>query len=218
MFVQSQKKKRNGRFNQGRGPGGSTPTPFENTSLVNYRGPSRLPTNIRPEVETRELHALITIASSAGGLIDSNVTSSNGGNGVRQLATNFSSFANLWREYRTLSVRIEYHPAFINCNPQSAGPANAICAPFWSVVDRDDASASVTFANIQDNSSLRINSLMQPFTRQAKMSSIAESQFVESNADNAAFFSLKWFTTGVTASTTFGQMYIRWIVEFKTRV
>lgn len=193
-------------------------TPNENPAMVVYSGPSRMPTRVTPEVTTRELHALVTITSTAGGVIDGNITSAFGANGVRQLATSFTSYSGTWREYRVLSARIEYHPAYINCNPQSAGPANAILVPFWHIVDRDDNSSSASFGNIQDNSSLRIGALMIPFSRDAKMGSVGESQFVETSADNSNYFALKWFTTGVTASTTFGQIFVRWIVEFKTRV
>lgn len=182
-----------------------------------YTGPSIYPTTIQPETDTRELHYFVAATSSAGGVIDQVFSSSASSVGVRSLAITFSNFTN-WREYRVLSLRVEYHPSYINCNPQTGTPATALATPFWTIVDRDDASSAGSYANIADVSSLRIHSLMQPWVRVAKQNQFGEGNFVLITADNTEFFSIKAFSTGLSANTTYGHFYVRWIVQFLQRV
>jgi len=186
-----------------------------NVGSVRYVGPTIMPTSVEPETDRRELHFQLNATSTAGGVIDSNFTSGSGTTGARQAAVQFSSWQ--FREYRVISLRVEYHPSYQGCNPLVAAGTNAQCAPFWTYIDRNDASGSGALANFIDNSSIRVHTLMQPWTREAKMNETGEAQFVGTTTDFTQYYTIKYFATGLSASTTYGTFYVRWIVEFRTR-
>jgi len=177
-------------------------------NIIRYNGPSRLPENVHPEIKTVELHDGSAVTSSAGGVIELNATSSN----VRTLGDDFSSWALLYREYRVLAIRLEYHPDVLG-----ATIAALLYKPIYTVVDRLDNSAVGAFTNIESNTSLRIFTLNQPWFREAKMEDTSEADFIAASADSTSPFSIKGFTTGVTATTTYGRILIRWVVQFRTR-
>jgi len=177
-------------------------------NIIRYRGPSRLPENVHPEIKTVELHNAFSVTSTAGGVIDINAFSSQ----VRTLGDDFSSWAALYREYRVLSVRSEFHPDVIGATITSL-----LYKPIYTVVDRIDTSAVAAFANIESNTSLRIFTLNQPWFREAKMEDTSEADFIAVNTDSPSPFGIKMFTTGVTASTAYGRQLDRWVVQFRTR-
>jgi hypothetical protein len=186
-----------------------------NAGSVIYTGPSIMPTSITPETDRRELHFEVPATSTAGGVIDGNFTSASGTTGVRQSSVQFTSWQ--FREYRVLALRVEYHPSYQNCNPLVAAGTNALCSTFWSYIDRNDASPSGSYANFIDNSSNRVHSLMVPWVREAKMNEVGESMFISISADFTQYYTIKYFATGLSASTTYGNFYVRWIVEYRTR-
>jgi len=177
-----------------------------------------MPTSTTPETTVRELHAFSAVTSTAAGLVDSNYTSMQGTTGCRLAATVFSSFAQQWREYRVLSLRVEYEPAYAGCNPVVAAGTNAQVSPIWTVIDRNDASAVATYNNIIDNSSRRSVSLTKKWFRFATMNETGEATFLSVAGDNNQYYTIKFFSSGNSANTVFGQVFVRWIVEFRTRV
>jgi len=179
-----------------------------NANVITYSGPSKLPERVEPEIIRVEVHSGGAVTSSGGGVVDTNVTSST----VRTLGDDFSSWAAVYREYRVLSIRVEYHP-----DVTGASIAAILYKPVYTVVDRLDASASTSYANIESNTSLEIFTLQVPWMREAKMSDTLESNFV-SVAQDGAIYSIKYFSTGLTATTTYGRYLYRYVLEFRTRV
>jgi len=177
-------------------------------NIIRYNGPSRLPENVHPEIKTVELHNAFAVTSSAGGVIDINAFSSQ----VRTLGDDFSSWAGLYREYRVLAVRSEYHPDVIG-----ATVSTLLYKPVYTVVDRIDTSAVGAFANIESNTSLRIFTLNTAWFREAKMEDTSEADFIAVSTDSPSPFGIKMFTTGVTPSTAYGRQLDRWVVQFRTR-
>jgi hypothetical protein len=208
----SRKKKKGGQYPRNKADMHSYPV---NAGSVVYTGPSIMPTRISPETDRRELHFQMNVTSSAGGLIDNNFTSASGTTGARQAAIQFTGWQ--FREYRVLAMRVEYHPSYVNCNPLVAAGTNALCAPFYTYIDRNDASPAGALANFVDNSSVRIHSLQQPWMREAKMNETGEAQFMGGTVDFSQYYTIKYFATGLSATTTYGHFYVRWIVEFRTR-
>jgi len=193
---------------RGRGGRGTTFSNTPGASVIKYGGPSRLPENVHPEIKTVELHSGGVLTSTAGGVIDTNVTSST----VRTLGDDFSSWAALYREYRVLAIRLEYHPDVIG-----ASIAAILYKPVYTVVDRLDASAIAAYANVESNTSLRIFTLNTTWFREAKMEDTSEADFISVAADPASFFVCKYFATGLTATTQYGRFLYRYICQFRTR-
>jgi hypothetical protein len=183
-------------------------------SVLVYRGPSLLRTGVVPEIREVSLRAFLTI-STAGAAITDFVFQSNN---VRTLGADFSSWASLYREYRVLSLRADYTPAYEN----SLNTAQALAtgtAVWTTVIDRDDASPTAGIANVISNDSLRQFSITRRWFRNAKMNSPGEGEFVINTADPVQYFTIKC-NIGVAAPTSvaWGQIVTTWLVQFRTRV
>lgn len=192
---------------RGKGSGANPISNPPGPSTIVYRGPSRLPEQVTPEIKTVELHSGASFTSTAGGVVDVNGFSSQ----VRTLGDDFSSWAALYREYRVLAVRYEFHPNVIG-----ATIGAILYTPIYTVVDRLDTSSVAAYANVESNTSLSIYTLNQKWMREAKMFDISEADFVAVTADGPAY-GIKCFVTGLTASTNYGRSLIRWVVQFRTR-
>jgi hypothetical protein len=209
-------KKRTSPGNAGRAPNGSRSGPPANVAI--YRGASRMPVTIVPETTVRELHTFVSLSASAGGTVDTNFTSAFGSTGARSGASNFTTRSAGWREYRILSLRVEYIPSYKYASTQITTSTTALQAPVYTVIDRNDASAATAYANIVSNASLRQFSLNQPWFREAKMEEFGEAQFFPIGVDFAQYFTIKIFSTGLSANQAYGQLIVRWMAQFRTSV
>lgn len=200
------------RFGNRRQPGAPSNGPPASTLV--YRGPSLLRTSVTPEIREVSLRALLSISSAAAAITDFVFQS----NMVRTLGADFSAWAGLYREYRVLSLRTDFTPAYINSlnGAQQLATGTAV----WStVVDRDDNSPSGGLTNILSNDSLKQFPINKPWFRNAKMNSPGEAEFVVITADPAQFFVVK-ANLGVAAPTAvaWGNVITTWVVQFRTRV
>jgi len=186
--------------------------PEESPNTILYRGKSLLPVAVAPEIRTEQLQIIITATATAGGVLDG-IAATASSAAVRSNGADFSSWAAIFREYRTRSVRLEFHP-----NVQYGVAATPIIfAPVYTVVDRDDASNVGSLSNIQSNNSLRVFALDQAWVRDAKAESTGEADFVSTSADPTKFFDIKVFATGLSANGVYGSFLVRWVLQFKTR-
>jgi len=184
------------------------------SQITAYSGPTRLPVSMQPEVRTEQLQIQLPVTSTAGGVIDGFASIGTSSSVVRSVASDFSSWSGLYREYRVLSLRAEYHPNVKDAVPVAGA---IIYQPVYSVVDRDDLSAVGAINNIISNSSLELHTLNEPWVRETKMQSIGESNFVGVATDPTSFFVVKIFATGVSASASYGTILVRWLLQFRTR-
>jgi len=203
------KKRRSRKRSSNSSSGGSLVAQGPNPQSIIYNGPSKLPEQVKPEYQVFEMHYDAQAAATAGTVWDLTVT----GAQVRSNAFEWSDFAGSFREYRVLSLRYEYNPNVINAVNSSIN-----YTPVYSVVDRDDASASGSYANIVTNTSLRVFTMQRMYAREAKMESTFEAEFISVAGDPAAYFSIKNYSTGLTASQVYGRYLVRWIVQFRTRI
>jgi len=186
--------------------------PEESPNAILYRGRSILPTSVAPEIRTEQLQVVLAATTSAVGVLDGVGISSSSAS-VRSNGADFSSWAAVFREYRTRSIRVEFHPNV----EYGVATAPVLYSPVNTVVDRDDNSSVGSVSNIQSNNSLRVFAIDQHWFREAKCESTGEADFVSTSADPVKFFTIKVFATGLSNSTTYGTFLIRWVVQFKTR-
>jgi hypothetical protein len=132
--------------------------------------------------------------------------------------TEWATWATLFREYRVLSIRMEFHPTFQGGTPPSTG-AN-ITLPFFTTVDRDSTGTPTTYTGLLENTSLMVKTLSTNWVRECKMRDTAESQFLSVNSAPSALLTINAFyaTTGGNYSVVYGMMLYRYLVEFRTRV
>jgi len=182
-----------------------------------YTGPSRLPVTVTPPTITQELQKFSVAGISDGTNLGIAVSS----NDVYALPEVTSYWANLYQEYRALSVRLEFWPNYANAlNPALTNSIAANAQATWySVVTRDDTTPS-SYASLQSDSSLRIFPLNQSWFREVKMAGTAESQFTNIGSPPPVPIALKAFIGTFPGSTTItmGEFIARYIVEFRTRV
>jgi len=181
---------------------------------LSYNGPSRLRTKVQPEIREVSLRALLSFSSAAAAITDQNFTSHT----VRTLGADFSAWATLYREYRVLSLRVDWTPAYQKSlnNAQALATGTAV---WTTVIDRDDNAAISGLANVVSNDSLMLFSANVPWFRIAKMSSPLEAEFISIATDPSQFFVIKT-ELGVAAPTSvaWGTFITNWIVQFRTRV
>lgn len=179
----------------------------------------------RPFGETRAsttcwLKFASNVASTAGGLINSGIATTNP-NG----STEFTYFAQLWDSYRVEEMVFEYVPIL---NLQMA--ANNNLSPLYVVFDPDTASSlggSLTpYLNKQN---CRIFDMTKHFTyhvksmpRYASASTLVgaytvyDDGFIDT-ATPVGIGSIQWFASGLTVTTTYGQYIVHWKVRFVSR-
>jgi len=188
-------------------------------SQIVYRGPSRLPRSLRPDLYTLELHYYQLATSTAGGVYDTNITSNltssnTTGVGISN-ANSWASFSGNYREYRVLAIRADFMPSVKGGLPS---PTAIFTQPFGTIVDRDDSSTSSGIANIIANESFRMHSATSSFMRQAKMESVDESAFELVSVSMPGIMTIKLYIAGVGApgALTFGAIHFSWVVQFRT--
>jgi len=196
-----------------RSKGRSGAGPSDTTSR--YRGSVHSPgwqSNVRTIAV--ELVQLVTLASSAGGVInavfDQTMTGLSG----------WTSFSAVWDEFRVLKALVEYVPA----NRYNRGATTTL--PGFVAVDRDSNSAITAAGTILAYESVRIFGLddpwlmSQPGSRYVppsfEMSSVNDATWLTTNVPNPTVKPcIKTFFNGLTASTTYGTCLYRVLVQFR---
>jgi len=195
-------------------PGTIRPPPMGSST---YTGPSRLPVTVTPPTITQELQKFSVAGITSGTNLGIAVSS----NDIYALSEVTSYWANLYQEYRVLAVRLEFWPNYANAlNPALTNSIAATAQATWyTVVTRDDTTPS-SYANLQNDSSLRIFPLNQRWFREVKMASTAEGQFTNIGSPPTIPIALKAFIGTFPGSTTItmGEFISRYIVEFRTRI
>lgn len=178
-----------------------------------YNGPTRMPVAIRAPTSVYQLTRFVdvtTVAATTFGFAVSNIDPQN------LPIAEYTALIALWREYRVLSIEVEYVPGLQGA--VQAGQVGSL--PWFTVVDRDFTTPPASYAALIENSSLRICGANEKFLRQAKMNSPLEAEFVGSASAPGGVFSILGFVTLTTAASTlgFGKLIARYMVEFRTRI
>jgi hypothetical protein len=150
------------------------------------------------------LRQLTTITSSAGSQIE-NVFSIDNPNG----STNFSTYAEVFDEYRVLSSEISYEPS-----NQYTGASTTIVNPLATVLDRDGAGPLTGFNQALGYGSFELKNLSRKWTRSYKMDGTREAVFL-TTASPGSTGDFLIYAGGLTASTAYGYVVQTWRVQFR---
>jgi hypothetical protein len=180
--------------------------------MVVYNGPSRLPKSVTDDETT-------IIQLGYGGTISTNVS------GVaNQVLSNYaqasssadwtSAVVNCWQEYRILSMQTKFEPW--NTYNQ---PTTTALAPVYSVIDRSSSAAIASVSEASSYGSAKQVAPSKTFSREVKMASIEEADFlpVSSSPAAGAQFHIKLYSTGNTASTNLYDYYTIVLVQVRGR-
>jgi len=157
-----------------------------------------------------------TLVSTIGGFISNVFDQSMTG------LANWASFASIYHQFRVLAFTLEFFPA------NRYSKTTTSCQPGFGVVDRDDNSGLISLALAAAFSSARMLSLEDPWTdrREYRGSSVPALIWRMETIDEAAWLStaapsgtgrgsIKLFFAGLTASTTYGLVTQRVLVQFR---
>lgn len=185
-----------------KGPGINPPE-----STVVYNGPLKLPMGeSQRALITSILHFGPSVLTSSGAGAISNVSSDNPSGCV-----DWGSFASLWDEYRVLGLTLFFEP--YNKYNQ---PTTTIVGPIFTIIDRDDATALTTEAQMLEFESLKVFNLANRFKRSVRMASIEDASFITTMTPVARNW-IKIVSTGLTASTNYGKFWADVLIQFRGR-
>lgn len=200
----------NRRRNGARRPRGqrrrSNPTDVSPNAVV-YRGPIA-PRGGRSQNSTFEivLTNVTSVDSTAAGSI---VNVFGNSLGAFHQSGNFTP---IFGEWRVLGVKYTYTPSYMNL------PGTLVFAPMAVVVDRNSSSAFTIFNNAADFDSYFPGNPGTPFTRTVRMSNPIEADYITTATTTTARWWLKLYASGLTASTTYGYMTTRALIQFRGRI
>jgi len=144
----------------------------------------------------------VDLASTVGGVIADVYGSSPAG------APNWGDTNSVWGEYRTLAVTVEFRPN------NRYSKTTTTCVPIAVVTDRRNATALASYDNATSRESCRLLDLEDPWSQVLKMDGSEEAQFVAVSGP-LSFYWIKLFATGLTVSTTYGKVFVKYLVQFR---
>ena len=179
--------------------------------MITYSGPYKLQrTAVQNDLMTMQFQYIGTLTASGGGVLSSVLDS------YAQLTSSpdFSSAANLYAEYRVLSMHTQCEP----WNKYNT-PTTTTLAPVYTAIDRQDNTAIASLSAAANYGSIAIHAPSSKITRGMKMTGTGEALWVGTSgapsADNRMY--LKFYSSGNTASITMYDYLTVIIVQFKGR-
>ncbi len=180
-------------------------------SALAYTGPLRYPrARVENDVYTMQINVANAVASNGAGLIATVFDSDN----QLKASTDWSSFAALYNEYRTLSMEVELTP----WNKYNL-PTTTQAAPMYTVIDRNDNSALSSLSGTVNYDSVEAHQPSSRVLRAVKMDGPDEAEWISTanTPTSTARMYIKLYGAGNTASTTYYDYLNRLMVQFRGR-
>jgi len=169
-----------------------------------YTGPLDLPKSLeQAETTVVRMVSIAAFTSTAGGVFNS-VAAALPGN-----FTDWSSFAAVWDECRVLGLKVTYIP-FFTANPSVTQGSVVI------VTDRDSNGALTSLSAGYDYESCTLGQTERRFVHEAKMTGIEDSGFVITASPPTPWW-FKFYTSGLSISTAYGELFYEMLVQFRGR-
>jgi hypothetical protein len=149
-----------------------------------------------------------TLASSAGGVIQTVLDS------VVQVtaAADWTSIAALYKEYRVLSMDVEF--SFID--PYKTG---VTALPVYSATDRQNNTALASLTDVSSYDSAIMHQWSKNFRRKLKMDTVEEAMWtsISNTPSGESRLYVKLYGTGLGATVNVLQYFARYLVQVKGR-
>jgi len=180
------------------------PTPGPNS--LSYNGPIRItPEKSDTHTQTISMNFTGTVASNGSGVIDSSYSS----DPSTYSLTDWTNLAALYHQYRTLGILVKFHPynRYTHTN---------VCTPVIALVDRGSAGTMGSYQVAMSHESAKIVSWEDPWSISARMNGPEESQFLSVSGPQALFW-IKFYSDGLSVSTTYGRFFVYVLLEMRGR-
>lgn len=164
-----------------------------------------------PLTQTNFDSAIVTLFDNA------TVTASVGGSILAAFSNNPSSAANWtemstsWDEYRVLGVKYSYDPNNV-VNTATLSGFNG----YSMIVHGASTSSPGTLAGAASTGIAHRWNAFRRFTREWRMSEVAESTFVDTSAPQTTSDTLQLYAVSATASQYYGNILIEYLIQFRT--
>ena len=176
--------------------------------MISYNGPILTP-KMKNQVAIDRLVACqaIQITSTAGGFINGNLGS------WPSATSDWSSLVASWHECRTLGMEA----IFVPNNRYSK--TTTVTTPLVMVVDHADPTNLGSYSTAWSHESAQVHSLDDPQKIVARMSGTEEAQFQDVNlsSSTANRFYIKYYADSLSTSTTYGYIFLRYLIELRGR-
>jgi hypothetical protein len=147
----------------------------------------------------------VGMSSSAGGVINNVISLDNPSS-----SSDWSSYANLFDEYRVLGVDIRFQPQ----NKYGKSALTPICVPLNMVVDRDSSGPLTSSGQAANYASWKLVTLENLWMDKWRMKGTREAVFV-TTASPASTGAFLFYASGLTASTLYGVIQVMYRVQFR---
>lgn len=144
----------------------------------------------------------VDLASTAGGAIADVYGNSPTG------SPNWADTNTVWGEFRTLAMRVRFLPN------NRYSKTTTTCVPMVAIVDRRASTALASYDAGVSHESHRLVSLEDPWTMEVFMEGSEESQFQAVSGPVSVSW-IKLYATGLTVSTTYGKVFVDYLVQFR---
>lgn len=176
-------------------------------SMSRYQGP------VKPVLSKLGFSTVKKFACNAGAFVTTVGGSGSGSYtlnpGTSALAiADWSSWAATYSEYRLLAACLHFVPAFQSSYPTSTAVGGTIAM----FVDRDNGTSALSLSQILENEGSKFCSINQPLSVTFKMLGTNEAQFVNT-ASPISPATIRFTTSSLSASTTYGIFILEWLLE-----
>jgi len=179
------------------------PNPYPSMKTNSYSGPIiRKKELIGKTSNIIVLNDVIGLSSTAGGAIANVLGSSPSG------SPNWADTNTVWGEFRTLGFSVTFKPY-----NRYSKTLTTTTIPYITI-DRRNGTALTSVDDAIRYSTARMMSLEDPWTITVKMASDDEADFQPVNTPTSVMW-VKMFATGLTVSTAYGDLFIRYRVQFR---
>jgi len=180
------------------------------SSVTRWNGPVAVPrgrTGEDTQFSYLTLTGYLTSAAGVGGLINNVFSSDPTG------ALDWSSFANLYTEYRVLAVTFKYCPNLLNAVISTV----TIVSPVFVVIDRQSNAVFTGYNAPSNYSSMKPMYLNNTYRLKLNMADVSNSTYTPINSSTPNPTYIKLFGTPNTANQQFGVYILKYAVEFRAR-
>lgn len=173
-------------------------------TALSYSGSLRTPAE---QTVIMDLLQDTAVVSSAGGVL-SDVLSD-----IPTGSPDWASAQALFAEYRVLAMSVDFIP-----NIDGGNVAATLYAPYYVVWDATSAAVPLASYTAAVNYPISKHfALNRPWSLSHKMTGVEEATFVALSSV-VVDYTFKTFATGLTASTPYGRLLVRWKVQFRGRL
>lgn len=186
------------------------------SSLVVYRGPVLASHPSEPQIVRVPLKYRYPVTAASAGYIETYLQTNNAQN-----SNEWSTYANMWREYRILGMRFDYrcfydkggfNGAALQYSTGSICPYHGAPPPFQGAVTTGtDLSVWQMDGAVPFHPGTNV-------TVEWRMQDIEEAQFFNTSAPTGCLGGIYAMVPNATASKQYGTLYATWLVEFKGRI